>query len=146
MWNPNIKAINITKLVQMIFSAWFGYFEYVGYLPRGMTLIVLNKCLDLITINFNWSTQPWSTVQREISSTQTTFEMFDQSQQLLHMRHKSFFAFQLRFYLSWKIKHNMPKMLLLSSIFSIKMATQKFTNFDVYFLNTHWYDSCHDTI
>ena len=31
MWNPNIKAINITKLVQMLFNTWFGYFEYVGY-------------------------------------------------------------------------------------------------------------------
>ena len=41
-WNPNIKAINITKLVQMIFSAWFGYFEYVGYLLWHITLIVLS--------------------------------------------------------------------------------------------------------
>ena len=39
---PNIKAINITKLVQMIFSAWSGYFEYVGYLPHGITLIDLS--------------------------------------------------------------------------------------------------------
>ena len=28
------------------------------------------------------------------------------------------------------IKHNMPKMLFFSSIFNIKMATEKFTNFD----------------
>ena len=42
MWNPDIKAMNITKLVQMIFNAWVGYFEYVGYLPRGIMLIVLN--------------------------------------------------------------------------------------------------------
>ena len=34
--NPNTEAMNITKLVQMIFSAWFGYFEYVGYLPCGI--------------------------------------------------------------------------------------------------------------
>ena len=47
----------------MIFNAWFGYFEYVGYLPRGITLIVLNYCFDLIAINFNWSTRPWSIVQ-----------------------------------------------------------------------------------
>ena len=33
MWNPNIKVINITKLVQMIFKALFGYFEYVGLSP-----------------------------------------------------------------------------------------------------------------
>ena len=37
----------------MIFNVWFGYFEYVGYLLHGITLIVLSECLDLITINFN---------------------------------------------------------------------------------------------
>ena len=26
MWNPNIEATNITKIVQMIFRAWFEYF------------------------------------------------------------------------------------------------------------------------
>ena len=36
MWNPNIKAINIPKLVQMILSAWFGYFEYVSHLLHGI--------------------------------------------------------------------------------------------------------------
>ena len=41
------------------------------------------------------------------------------------------------------IKHNMPKMLLFSSIFNIKMPTQKFSNFDKSFLNARWYDSCH---
>ena len=35
MWNSNIKVMNITKLVQMIFSAWFGYFEHVSYLSYG---------------------------------------------------------------------------------------------------------------
>ena len=42
MWKPNIKVINITGLVQKMFSAWFGYFEYVSYLLRGIMLIVLN--------------------------------------------------------------------------------------------------------
>ena len=42
MWNPNIKEINITRLVLMIFKAWFGYFKYVGYLLCGITLIALN--------------------------------------------------------------------------------------------------------
>ena len=42
------------------------------------------------------------------------------------------------------IKHNMPKMLLFSSIFNIKMATQKVTKFDKsVFLNACYYDSCH---
>ena len=31
---------------------------------------------------------------------QTTFDTFDQSQHLLHTLHKSFFAFQLHYYLS----------------------------------------------
>jgi len=57
MWNPNVKVINITKVVQMIFIVWFGYSEYVGYLPCGITLVVLYSCLDLIAVNFNKSTQ-----------------------------------------------------------------------------------------
>ena len=31
------------------------------------------------------------------------------------------------------IKHNIPKMFISSSLFSTKMATQKFTNFDKFF-------------
>ena len=37
-------------------------------------------------------------------TSQTTFDMFDQSQHLLQTLHKSFFAFQLHFYLSWNNK------------------------------------------
>ena len=35
--DPNIKAIHIIMQVQMIFSAQFGYFEYVTCLPHGIT-------------------------------------------------------------------------------------------------------------
>lgn len=42
MWDPNIKVLNINKLVQMIFKALSGYFEYVSYLLRGITLTILN--------------------------------------------------------------------------------------------------------
>ena len=42
MWNPNVKAINITKLVLMIFNEWYGFFEYVCYLLCGVMLIFLN--------------------------------------------------------------------------------------------------------
>ena len=46
--------MNITKLVQVIFSAWFAYFKCVGYLPRCITLIALNQCLDLwVSISTN---------------------------------------------------------------------------------------------
>ena len=91
IWNPNIKAINISKLVQMIFSAWFGYFQYVGYLLCGMVLIVLN----LIAINFKWSTLPWSIVQWEISSMKL-YKLINSSQYLHYTLHKSFLCvFQL---------------------------------------------------
>ena len=42
MWNANLKANNITKLVKKIFSALFGYLEYANYLLHGITLTVLN--------------------------------------------------------------------------------------------------------
>ena len=34
--------MNITKLVQILFSTWFGYFVYVSYLSPGIKLIVLS--------------------------------------------------------------------------------------------------------
>ena len=43
---PQTKVINtIAKLLQMIFNAWFGYFEYTGYLQPGVMLVILNKYL-----------------------------------------------------------------------------------------------------
>ena len=30
------------QAVQMIFNAWFGYLEYMGCIPQGMALIILN--------------------------------------------------------------------------------------------------------
>ena len=86
MWNSNIKTINIIKLVLMIFNAWFGYFQDVGYLLHGRTLIVHN----LITINFNWSTWTWSIIQWENlqHDTSQTFNTFNQSQHFLHTLHK----------------------------------------------------------
>ena len=136
MWNPNVKTIHITKLVQMIFNAWFGYFEYVSYLLRGIILIVCNYCFDLIPINFNWSSRPWSIVQQEISRTKLRKPLLTHS--ISHStfsihRTNLFVCFSCVFTFLEIMKHNMPKMLLFSSIFSIKMATQKFTNFDVFF-------------
>ena len=40
MMNPNIKMINKTKLVQMIFNTWFEYFEYADHILQGITLTV----------------------------------------------------------------------------------------------------------
>ena len=145
MWNPNIKAINVTKLVQMIFNSWFGYFEFGGYLPRGVTLSNRTSCRDLIPVN--WSTRTWSIIQPEISSTKLHGPLFTCS-----ITHSSFSAnlclcFSCIFIFldilnmpkmgyAYYAKHNMPKMFLFSFVFNIKMATQKFTSL-IHFLKMH---------
>ena len=43
LWNLNIKAINITMLVQMSFNPWFGYSECVSYLLCGMMVLQVKK-------------------------------------------------------------------------------------------------------
>ena len=56
-----------------------------------------------------------------------------------------FFAFQLCFYLSWIIKHNMPKMLCFILSLMLKWL-HKNSPILLVFFNAHWYDSCHNTI
>ena len=107
---PNIKAIHITRLVQIIFNTWFGYFEYVSSLPCGITLTVLNYCFDLITVNFNWSTHPVRRVdfivQWEIPSMKLRKLLLTRSitAPSPYTAQIFFFAFQLCFYLSWNNK------------------------------------------
>ena len=38
----NLSGTQISQLVQMIFNACLEHFEYVHYLPCGVSLIVLN--------------------------------------------------------------------------------------------------------
>ena len=66
-----------------------------------------SQCLYLIAINFNWSTWLWSIIQWNLQhkTSQTTFDVFNQSQHLLYSLHKPFFAFQLHFCLSWNISN-----------------------------------------
>ena len=60
-------------------------------------------------------------------------DTFDQSQHLPYTLHKSFLLhFSRSFTLLETIKRDMLKHCV-SSIFSVKEATQKFTNFDVFF-------------
>ena len=54
--------------------------------------------------------------------------MLDQSQDLLYTLHIFFYISVFIF--PEIVKHNMLKMWLFSSTFNIKMATQKFSNFD----------------
>ena len=106
MWNTNIKAINVTKLVQMIFKTWFAYFEYARYLPHGIMEIVLTSCPHLVAISFNRSTRMWSIVQQEISSTNLCQPL------LTHLTNQStfskhctniYFVIQLCFHLYWPL-------------------------------------------
>ena len=70
---------------------------------------------------------PFRKLQHETS--QTTFDRFSWSQHILHTLHKFFFlCLKCVFMFLEIIKHNMLKMLLFSSMVSVKMATQKFTN------------------
>ena len=80
-------------------------FEYVGYLPCGIMLIILNSCLDWL-LSTGVPTQPWSMVQREISSTKLQKPLLTHS--ISHYTFSNtaqiFFAFHSCFYLSWNNK------------------------------------------
>ena len=107
-WNLNIKVINITNLVQVIFNAWFGYFEYVSYLQYGKMLIVLNQwVLSLITINFNLSTHhELLSSEKSLALNFTNHFWHIQSVTALSPYTAQIFPFefQLCFYLSWNNK------------------------------------------
>ena len=77
---------------------------------------------------------PMRNLQHETSN---TFDTFDQSWHLPHTLHKSFFFFCIFNFLEI-MKHNMPKCLIFSSIFNIKMNVK----IHQFFLNACWYDSC----
>ena len=104
MWNPNIKVINITKLVQMIFTTWFGYSEYVGYLPCGIMLFVLNVLIWSLSTSTGLS--DCSIIQREISSMKLPKPLVTHSisHSTLSIHRTNLFVFQLHFYLSWNNK------------------------------------------
>ena len=66
-------------------------------------------------------------------TSQTTFDTFDESQNLLHTLHHLFLGFSCVFTFLEIIKHTMSKLLLFFFHQYYKMATQKFTNFDKFF-------------
>ena len=107
-WQADSQPLRHQGSPQMIFNAWFGYFEYVGYLLHGITLIVLNYCLDLIVLNFNWSTRLWNIIQREISRMKLLKPLLTRSIShsifSIHCTNLFNFAFQLSFCLSWNNK------------------------------------------
>ena len=138
MWKLDIKhqSNEHNQALQMIFSTWLGYFECVGYLPCGIMSIALNYCLDLTFINFTWFTPPWRITQWEISSTDLQcffanhfWHVWSVTAPSPYINHFFFLRFSCLFTFLEIMKHNMPKIFLLSSIFTKILATQKFTTF-----------------
>ena len=78
---------------------------------------------------------------------QTCFDTFIQSQHLLRTLHKSFFVcFNYAFTFLKIIKHNTLKMLrIFFHVQYLKWMHKNSPNL-MFFLNAHWYDSCHNTI
>ena len=89
-------------------------------------------CCQLQLVYLTVECCPARNLQHKAS--QTSFDLFSQSQHLLHTLHKSFFLhFSCIFTFLEIIKHNMPKALRIFFYLQIKMATPKFINFDVFF-------------
>ena len=100
---PKHQAINISKQVQMIFNACFGYIGYVGYVWYNVVCSQLMSQFDGYQLQLVYPTVAHHPVRSLQQGTSRTFDMFSQSQHFLHASHKSsffFFAFQLHFYLS----------------------------------------------
>ena len=120
---PNIKVINIIKLVQMIFNAWFGYFEYMHMAERW--LFSVNVFIWLLSTPNGPPHHGASS--KEISSMKhhklllTCSISYSTFSTLLHKsvrwRGRGGLEFQLNLYFSWR-KCTMPKrcFLLPSSI------------------------------
>ena len=112
MWYPNIKAINITKLVQIIND--FSVLNLDTLSMSAISCVVSYDCSQLMSWFDHYQFQlvfltmkhcPVKSLQHETTDT------FDQSQHLLHTLHRSFyfFLFGCIFTFLEIIKHNMPK-------------------------------------
>ena len=124
------KMNNITKLVYITFSILFGYLEYANCLPHMSALIVLKSWYvhyELQVVCLTVEHRPVGNCQHKTS--QTTFDTFVQSQHHLHTLNSLFFPFSCILTFLEIIKHSMPECCFLPSIISVKMTTQKFTNF-----------------
>ena len=144
MWNWNIKAINI-----MSGANDFQHLVWVFWVCQLYTVWYNSACSQLISQfdhhqhQLAYPTVAYCPVRNlQLKTLQTAFHTFHQSQHLpTHCTHL-FLHFSCVFTFLEIIKHMMPRMLLFF-IFNIKIAIQKFTNFDV-FLKACWCDSSHN--
>ena len=94
IWNPNTEAINITKLVLMIIKAWIFWVCWLSptwYNGDCSQLMSQFDCYQLQLFYLTVEHHPVKHFQHETS--QTTFNMFGHSENLLHTLQKSFFVF-----------------------------------------------------
>ena len=82
-------------------KSWFGYFEYVGWLPHRIT--ILSVSLWLLSTSSGLPDHGASSSEQPPAQNFTNhfWHVWDQSQHLLHTLHKSFV---LGFYFSWNNK------------------------------------------
>ena len=133
---------------QLASSDWYKWFPMldlsIGYLSHKIMLImliILNECLNLISINFNWSPKSWSS-KKSPGQNFTNHFWYSQFIVVTSPYTVQFILcvcmFQLYFIFLEIIKHNMPKMSLLP--YSILKWLHKNSQILIFF-NAHWYGS-----
>lgn len=143
MWNSNIKVINITEMVQMVFKVLFGYFEYVSYLPRGITSIILNISIWSLSTSTGISNCGASSNKKSPAQTsQTTLtSLISCSPFSIHCTN----TFSHFGYLSWNntawYAENFASFLP-SSI--VRWLYKNLPILMFFFSNACWYESCHN--
>ena len=151
MWQPNIKAINITKLVQFFSTLDLDIFSMSAASCIVYYWLISNNVLIWLLLTStglshheasssekspaqNWSNHFWHIRSVTAPSSHTAHIFF-------------FFLVSVVIFTFLEIiKHNMLKCYFFPAPFNIKMATQKFINFDKFLKNACWYYSCHNTI
>ena len=130
---PKHQRDECKQLVQIIFSAWFGYLEYVSYLPSGKHRLF---SINILISSLSTSTGLPDCVRVSSSEKCPAWKLANHFWHILSVVVPFSYAvqilFQLHFYLSWNDKAQTLKMFF-SSIFNTKMSTQTFTNFHVFF-------------
>lgn len=142
---PKHQRINSTMLVQMIFSTWFGYLVcWLSPTWYNIDCFSINYH-NLITIIFNWSIPDHGTSPNEKISSRKFHKLFLThliSPPFIHC--KSFLHFSLHsftfleIFIIYYLIFIILKCCFFPLIFNIKMATEKFTNFDFFKSTLIW--------
>ena len=131
----------------MILSAWFGYFEYVDYLPHGILLTVLKYCLSFIaSCSTGLPNHGASSNKKSLTRNFTKCFGHVQSVTAPFLYIAKIFVFCLHFYLSWNNKAYYDKNVAFSHPSSILKWLYRNPPTLLIFLNACWHDSYHNII